>query len=136
MKQYVGIGSTVVFKKQPTTVVGERQLDGRSCVVLEMESGQRVTVPVLDVMYRGGFWVIPDGVKVADSITAAEKVLQEIRNHMKVWDQENPNPPGLWREAALDGLFMDWLRGGEANAYDNERLGLIVRQVMTGIEEL
>lgn len=72
----------------------------------------------------------------ADVGSTAEKVLQEIRDHMRVWDQENPNPPGLWREAALDGLFMDWLRGGEANAYENEHLGLIVRQVMAGLEEL
>lgn len=64
-----------------------------------------------------------------------EEVVRSIKKHMVVWDSENPDPRGFYREEAIDSLFMDWLRSDAAN-YDDELLGSIVKKLVTELDEI
>ena len=62
-----------------------------------------------------------------------EAVVRSIKKHMEVWDSENPEPRGFYREEAIDSLFMDWLRNDASN-YEDELLGSIVKRLVTELE--
>lgn len=134
--KYVKTGSIVLYANEKAQVIGDTRIQDRTFSVLELEDGRCVSVPFTSIIFNGSsFFVTSEGIRAAAAINAAEKVIQEIRDHMQVWDQENPNPRSLGREETVDGLFMEWLRGGSAT-HNNEALGTIVRYVIKHLESI
>lgn len=131
--RYVEINSTVIYNREEVEVIEKHSENGTTYVVLETKEGKR-SVPLTKVMWNGtNHFVTAEGHSVARAMASVEEVVKSIKDHMKVWDSENSEPKGFWREEAIDACFMEWLRN-DAASHDNETLGFIVRRLVVELE--
>lgn len=133
--RYVETGSTVIYNGEEVKVIDKCSENEISYWVLETSIGLR-SVPATKIMWNGkSNFVTADGYVVSNLIAETEKVISGVKEKMKIWDSENPQPDGFHREKAIDGCFMEWLRNDAAD-YDNESLGFIVKKLIVGLQEI